>query len=67
MRPQAEPGDENPETLSQMDGTLSATLARLQVQSAAYERAQSVDRLTEPLILESLQRMNEQQMVDWPQ
>jgi conjugal transfer/entry exclusion protein len=54
------------QSLSQVESTMSETLARLQVQSAAYERAQSVERLTEPLIMESIQRMNEQLLFDWP-
>ena len=52
--------------LTQVESTISETLARLQVQSAAYERAQSVERLTEALTIESIHRMNEQLMFDWP-
>src|SRR5205823_6861035 len=36
------------QTLIQIESTTSATLARLQVQTAAYERAQSVEKLAEP-------------------
>jgi len=55
------------QTMAQMESTLSETLARLQVQTAAYERAQSVERLTEPLTMESLHRINDAIMVDHPQ
>ena len=55
------------QSLTQVESTISETLARLQVQSAAYERAQSVERLTEALTIESIHRMNEQLMFDWPQ
>src|SRR5438445_10330989 len=41
------------QSLTQVESTISETLARLQVQSAAYERAQSVERLTEALTIES--------------
>jgi conjugal transfer/entry exclusion protein len=55
------------QTMAQMESTLSETLARLQVHTAAYERAQSVERLTEPLTMESLHRINDAIMVDHPQ
>jgi len=55
------------QSLSQVESTIAETLARLQVQSAAYERAQSVERLTEALTIESIHRINEQLMFDWPQ
>jgi conjugal transfer/entry exclusion protein len=54
------------QTLNQVNTTVTEQLAKLQVQSAAYERAQSVERLTEALTIESLHRINEQQMADWP-
>jgi conjugal transfer/entry exclusion protein len=55
------------QTLTQLDSKLTQTLTQLQVQTAAYERAQSVERLTEPLIIESLQRINKAGMEDYPQ
>ena len=50
------------QTLSQVDSTLGKTLATLHVQTAAYERAQSVDRIAEPLMQESLHRINHELM-----
>jgi conjugal transfer/entry exclusion protein len=52
--------------LNQMSATVTEQLAKLQVQTAAYERAQSVERLTETLTIESLHRINEQLMSDYP-
>jgi conjugal transfer/entry exclusion protein len=54
------------QSLSQVESTIAETLSRLQVQSGAYERAQSVERLTEALTIESIHRMNEQLLFDWP-
>ncbi len=54
------------QTLAQLDGKLSQTLAQLQVQTAAYERAQSVERLAEPLTIESIRRINAAVMEDYP-
>jgi hypothetical protein len=54
------------QTLIQLEGKLNQTLATLQVQTAAYERAQSVDRLTEPLIMESLINIHTNILSDWP-
>jgi conjugal transfer/entry exclusion protein len=54
------------QTMSQLNSTVTETLARLQVQTAAYERAQSVERLTEPLTVESIHRINDALMMDHP-
>src|SRR5262249_49098169 len=54
------------QTLNQVNATVTEQLAKLQVQTAAYERAQSVERLTETLTIESLHRINEQLMSDYP-
>jgi conjugal transfer/entry exclusion protein len=54
------------QTLAQADGTLNETLARLQVHTAAYERAQSVDKLAEPVTLEALDRIHDAIMSDYP-
>ncbi len=54
------------QTLVQLESTTNATLVRLQVQTAAYERAQSVERLTEPLIMESINKINTELMSDYP-
>jgi conjugal transfer/entry exclusion protein len=55
------------QTLAQLEGTLSHTLATLQVQTAAYERAQSVERLEEALTVESLENISIEILSDWPQ
>jgi conjugal transfer/entry exclusion protein len=54
------------QTLIQLEGKLNQSLATLQVQTAAYERAQSVERLTDVLTRESAQRIDEAIMADWP-
>ena len=55
------------QTMSQVDSTLSKSLAILQVQTAAYERAQSVERIAEPMMIESLHRIQHEIMGDYPQ
>ena len=55
------------QTLIQLEEKLNQSLATLQVQTAAYERAQSVDHLMEPMTIESLHRINEAAMADYPQ
>jgi hypothetical protein len=55
------------QTLAQMEGQLTIQLTKLKEQTASYHRAQIVDHLAEPLIQESLARMNEALMADWPQ
>jgi conjugal transfer/entry exclusion protein len=52
--------------MNQISATITEQLAKLQVQTAAYELAQSVERLTETLTIESLHRINEQLMSDYP-
>jgi conjugal transfer/entry exclusion protein len=54
------------QTMNQVNATVTEQLAKLQVQTAAYERAQSVERLTETLTIEGLHRINEQLMSDYP-
>ena len=53
-------------TLAQLDGTLTQSLPTLQVQTNAYQRAQSVERMAEPLTLESINRINESLLQDHP-
>jgi hypothetical protein len=55
------------QTLIQLEEKLNQSLATLQVQTAAYQRAQSVDHLMEPMTIESLHRINEAAMADYPQ
>jgi hypothetical protein len=54
------------QNLAQFDRTLSKTLTTLQVQTVAMQRAESVEKLATPLILESLDRIQDQLMVDYP-
>jgi conjugal transfer/entry exclusion protein len=54
------------QTLVQLDTKMNQTLATLQVQTAAYERAETVERLSELMTIESIQRINEAVMEDYP-
>jgi len=55
------------QTMSQFNATVTEQLSKLQVQTAAFERAQSVEKITVPLVLESLDRIHEQIMSDHPE
>ena len=46
--------------------TISKTLTIQATQTAAFQRAESVDKMEELLTIESLQRINEAMMADWP-
>jgi conjugal transfer/entry exclusion protein len=54
------------QTMSQYDAILSKTLSTLQVQTVAYARAESVEKLATPLMLESLDRIDAAIMSDHP-
>ncbi len=54
------------QTASQLDGTLSKALSTLQVQTAAYERAQSVERLERVVTEQSLEEIHKAIMEDYP-
>jgi len=54
------------QTLAQLQGTLTQSLTTVQVQTNAYQRAQSVERLAEPLTLESINKINESLLSDHP-
>ena len=54
------------QTTSQMDGKLTQVLTQLEVQTQAYQRAQSVERIAEPMTIESLNKINEALMADHP-
>jgi conjugal transfer/entry exclusion protein len=54
------------QTATQLEGTLAETLTRLQVQTAAYERANSVEKLSEPLVHKSMENITQEVMADWP-
>ena len=44
----------------------NTTLTILAAQTAAYQRAASVDKMEELLTMESLQRIQADMMADWP-
>jgi hypothetical protein len=54
------------QSLAQYDSALNATLAKLQVQTAAFAKAQAADRLEEALVMESLENISIEIMADWP-
>jgi conjugal transfer/entry exclusion protein len=54
------------QSLAQLNSTVTEQLAKLQVQSAAFERAETVDKLTEPLLQKSLENITEQVSADYP-
>jgi hypothetical protein len=41
-------------------------MANLDAQMASYQRARTVDKLSEGLILESIAKIQERRMEDWP-
>ena len=54
------------QTIAQMQTTVSKTLALIEVQQAAYQRSDTVDKLSEALVIESLNRINQKRIADWP-
>src|SRR5712692_1426368 len=54
------------QTLIQYDAKLTQMLSQLQVQTAAYERAQSVERMERLLVEQSMHNINEAIMEDYP-
>ena len=54
------------QSLAQYDSTLNATLAKLQVQTAALNKAQAAERLEDALVMESLENISLEIMRDWP-
>jgi phosphoketolase len=54
------------QTIAQMDTTVSKTLALIEVQQAAFQRTDTVDRLSEALVIESVNRINRRRIADWP-
>jgi P-type conjugative transfer protein TrbJ len=55
------------QTIGQMHTVGAKHLANLDVHIAACQRAQTVDKLSEALILESVTRIQAKRMEDWPQ
>ena len=54
------------QTIAQMDTTVSKTLALIEVQNAAEQRSDTVDKLSEALVIESVNRINQKRIADWP-
>jgi conjugal transfer/entry exclusion protein len=54
------------QTHGQFQSVLGKHLANLDVQQAAFQRAQTVDKLSEALIIESINRIQDRRMEDWP-
>jgi len=55
------------QTLAQMESKLTVELIKLRTQTAAFHRAQALDRLERPLIEQSLRNINDAIMEDYPQ
>lgn len=55
------------QTISQIDTTISEQLAKLQVHTAAWQRSESLERMEQQLVMESLQNIDEAIMADWPE
>jgi hypothetical protein len=54
------------QTLVQVNSSMHTTLTVLAAQTAAYQRAASVDKMEELLTIESLQRIQADMLSDWP-
>ncbi len=54
------------QTLAQMESKLTVELIKLRTQTAAFHRAQALDRLEEPLAVESLSNIHKAIMEDYP-
>lgn len=54
------------QVLTQVNSSLNQTLVTLTLQNAAFQRAESLEKSTEPLVIESLHRINAEMMADWP-
>jgi conjugal transfer/entry exclusion protein len=54
------------QTTGQFQAVTSKHLANLDVQIATYHRAQTVDKLSEALIIESINKIQARRMEDWP-
>ena len=57
---------EGHQTTAQVDSALNKTLATLQAQTSAFERAESVERLGDAVAVESLIRIHQAIMEDYP-
>jgi conjugal transfer/entry exclusion protein len=54
------------QTVGQFSAVSSKHLANLDVQIASFHRAQTVDRLSEDLVVESINRIQQRRLEDWP-
>jgi conjugal transfer/entry exclusion protein len=54
------------QTVGQFHAVSSKHLANLDVQMASFQRAQTVDKLSEALILESITKIQARRIEDWP-
>ncbi len=54
------------QTLTQVEHTISATLEKMHVQTAAYNHAQAIERLSEAMTMESITQINIELMRDYP-
>lgn len=54
------------QTLAQLNAKLTIELVKLREHTASFHRAQIIEHLTEPLIAESMARIREGAMADWP-
>ena len=55
------------QTHAQFQSVLGKHMANLEVQQAAFQRAQTVDKLSEAVIIESINRIQARRMEDWPE
>jgi conjugal transfer/entry exclusion protein len=54
------------QTVAQLNSSLVEIMAKLQIQTVAYERSRSVEHITDVMTIESLHRIQEQIMADHP-
>jgi len=54
------------QTVAQVNTTVSKTLILIEVQQAAYQRAGTIDQLTEALVLASIRKIDEARLEDMP-
>ena len=58
--------EQSNQTLIQVEHTMSATLEKMHVQTASYNHAQALERLSEAMTLESITQINIELMADYP-
>ena len=54
------------QTVGQFHAVSSKHLANLDVQMASFQRAQTVDKLSDALIIESITKIQARRIEDWP-